>query len=180
MKATPLAIPDVILLEPRVFGDERGFFFESFNQAKFEQAISRQVTFVQDNHSRSVKGVLRGLHYQVKQPQGKLVRVSCGEVFDVVVDIRKNSATFGHWVGEILSADNKRQVWVPEGFAHGFLVLSDYAECLYKTTDYYAPEYERSLAWNDPALNIDWPLCIEPLLSKKDANGIPFNVAELF
>ncbi|MFA5016914.1 dTDP-4-dehydrorhamnose 3,5-epimerase [Methylobacter tundripaludum] len=180
MKATPLAIPDVILLEPRVFGDERGFFFESFNQAKFEQAISRQVTFVQDNHSRSVKGVLRGLHYQVKQPQGKLVRVSCGEVFDVVVDIRKNSATFGHWVGEILSADNKKQVWVPEGFAHGFLVLSDYAECLYKTTDYYAPEYERSLAWNDPALNIDWPLCIEPLLSKKDANGTPFNVAELF
>lgn len=180
MKATPLAIPDVILLEPRVFGDERGFFFESFNQAKFEQAISRQVTFVQDNHSRSVKGVLRGLHYQVKQPQGKLVRVSCGEVFDVVVDIRKKSATFGHWVGEILSADNKRQVWVPEGFAHGFLVLSDYAECLYKTTDYYAPEYERSLAWNDPALNIDWPLRIEPLLSKKDANGTPFNVAELF
>jgi len=143
MKATPLAIFDVILLEPKVFGDDRGFFFESFNQAKFEAAIGRHVTFLQDNHSRSVKNVLRGLHYQIQQPQGKLVRVVQGEVFDVAVDIRKSSPTFGQWVGEILSAENKRQMWVPEGFAHGFVVLSDTAECLYKATDYYAPEHER-------------------------------------
>ncbi len=168
MKATPLAIPDVILLEPKVFGDNRGFCFESFNQAKFEAAIGRQVTFVQDNHSRSVKHVLRGLHYQIQQSQGKLVRVVQGEVFDVAVDIRKSSPSFGQWVGEILSAENKRQMWVPEGFAHGFLVLSDTAECLYKITDYYAPEHELCIAWNDPAIAIRWPLAGEPVLSAKD------------
>lgn len=168
MKATPLAIPDVILLEPKVFGDDRGFFFESFNQAKFEAAIGRHVTFVQDNHSRSVKNVLRGLHYQIQQPQGKLVRVVQGAVFDVAVDIRKSSPTFGQWVGEILSAENKRQMWVPEGFAHGFVVLSDTAECFYKITDYYAPEHERCIAWNDPAIAIQWPLDGKPVLSAKD------------
>ena len=168
MKATPLAISDVILLEPKVFGDDRGFFFESFNQAKFEAALGRQVTFVQDNHSRSVKNVLRGLHYQIQQPQGKLVHVVQGEVFDVAVDIRKSSPTFGQWVGEILSAENKRQMWVPEGFAHGFVVLSTTAECLYKTTDYYAPEHERCIAWNDPAIAIQWPLAGKPVLSAKD------------
>jgi len=171
MKATPLAIPDVILLEPKVFGDDRGFFFESFNQAKFEAAIGRHVTFVQDNHSRSVKNVLRGLHCQIQQPQGKLVRVVQGEVFDVAVDIRKSSPTVGQWVGEILSAANKRQMWVPEGFAHGFVVLSDTADCLYKTTDYYAPEHECSIAWNDPTIGIQWPLDGEPILSVKDQQG---------
>ena len=171
MKATPLAISDVILLEPKVFGDDRGFFFESFNQAKFEAALGRHVTFVQDNHSRSVKNVLRGLHYQIQQPQGKLVRVVQGEVFDVAVDIRKSSPTFGQWVGEILSAENKRQMWVPEGFAHGFVVLSATAECLYKTTDYYAPEHERCIAWNDPAIAIQWPLVGKPVLSLKDQHG---------
>jgi len=168
MKATPLAIPDVILVEPKVFGDDRGCFFESFNQAKFEAAIGRQVTFVQDNHSRSFKNVLRGLHYQIQQPQGKLVRVVQGEVFDVAVDIRKSSPTFGQWVGEILSAANKRQMWVPEGFAHGFVVLSDIADCLYKTTGYYAPEHECSIAWNDSTIGIQWPLDGEPVLSAKD------------
>ena len=171
MKTTPLAIPDIILLEPQVFGDGRGFFFESFNQAKFEAAIGRQVTFVQDNHSRSVKNVLRGLHYQIQEPQGKLVRVVQGEVFDMAVDIRKSSPTFGQWVGEILSAENKRQMWVPEGFAHGFLVLSDTAERLYKTSDYYAPEHERCIAWNDRAIAIQWPLGGEPVLSAKDQQG---------
>lgn len=171
MKATPLAISDVILLEPKVFGDDRGFFFESFNQAKFEAAIGKHVTFVQDNHSRSVKNVLRGLHYQIQQPQGKLVRVVQGEVFDVAVDIRKSSPTFGQWVGEILSEENKRQMWVPEGFAHGFLVLSDAAECLYKTTNYYAPEHERCIVWNDPAIALQWPLDGEPVLSVKDQQG---------
>jgi dTDP-4-dehydrorhamnose 3,5-epimerase len=171
MKATPLAISDVILLEPKVFEDDRGFFFESFNQAKFEAAIGRRVTFLQDNHSRSVKNVLRGLHYQIQQPQGKLVRVVQGEVFDVAVDIRKSSPTFGQWVGEILSAENKRQMWVPEGFAHGFVVLSDTAECLYKTTNYYAPEHERCIVWNDPAIALQWPLDGEPVLSTKDQQG---------
>ena len=171
MKATPLAIPEVILLEPKVFGDDRGFFFESFNQAKFEAAIGRHVTFVQDNHSRSVKNVLRGLHYQIQQPQGKLVRVVQGEVFDVAVDIRQSSPTFGQWVGEMLSAENKRQMWVPEGFAHGFVVLSDTAECLYKTTDIYAPEHERCIAWNDPTIVIQWPIDGEPVLSIKDQQG---------
>ena len=171
MKATPLAISDVILLEPKVFGDDRGFFFESFNQAKFEAAIGRHVTFLQDNHSRSVKNVLRGLHYQIQQPQGKLVRVVQGEVFDVAVDIRKSSPTFGQWVGEILSEENKRQMWVPEGFAHGFVVLSDAVECLYKTTNYYAPEHERCIVWNDPAIALQWPLDGEPVLSAKDQQG---------
>jgi len=180
MKATPLAIPDVILLEPRVFSDERGFFFESFNQAKFEAAIGRRVDFVQDNHSRSAKNVLRGLHYQIRQPQGKLVRVVQGEVFDVAVDIRKSSPTFRQWVGEMLSADNKRQMWVPEGFAHGFIVLSETAEFLYKTTDYYAPEHERCIAWNDPAIGIQWPLDGVPALSAKDQQGKALAEAECF
>ena len=180
MKATPLAIPDVILLEPKVFGDERGFFFESFNQAKFEAAIGRPVTFVQDNHSRSAKNVLRGLHYQIGQPQGKLVRVVQGEVFDVAVDIRHSSPTFGQWVGEILSAENKRQMWVPEGFAHGFVVLSETAEFLYKTTDYYAPEHERCIAWNDPAIAIQWPHVGVPALSTKDQQGKLLADAEYF
>ena len=180
MKATPLAIPDVVLIEPKVFGDERGFFFESFNQAQFEQAIGKSVQFVQDNHSRSARNVLRGLHYQIQQPQGKLVRVVQGEVFDVAVDLRKNSPTFGQWVGEILSADNKRQLWIPEGFAHGFVVLSETAEFLYKTTDYYAPAHERCILWNDATLAIQWPAGIQPILSAKDAQGKPFIEAEVF
>jgi len=180
MKTTPLAIPDVILFEPKVFGDDRGFFFESFNQAKFQAAIGRQVTFVQDNHSRSFKNVLRGLHYQIQQPQGKLVRVVQGEVFDVAVDIRKSSPTVGQWVGEILSAANKRQMWVPEGFAHGFVALSDTADCLYKTTDYYAPEHECSIAWNDPTIGIQWPLDGEPVLSVKDQQGKSLAEADYF
>jgi dTDP-4-dehydrorhamnose 3,5-epimerase len=174
MKATPLAIPDVFLIEPQVFGDDRGFFFESFNHAKFEQAIGRKVQFVQDNHSKSSKGVLRGLHYQTQHPQGKLVRVTQGEVFDVAVDVRPESATYGKWVGEMLSADNKKQLWVPEGLVHGFLVLSDTAEFLYKTTDYYAPEFEKCIIWNDETLNINWPLNMPPILSTKDAAGERF------
>ncbi len=180
MKATRLAIPDVVLLEPKVFGDDRGFFFESFNQAMFEQVVGKTVSFVQDNHSRSVKNVLRGMHYQIQKPQGKLVRVVQGEVFDVAVDVRKSSPTFGKWVGEHLSAENKKQLWVPEGFAHGFLVLSDMAEFLYKTTDYYAPEFERSLAWNDPDIEIDWPIQINPTLSAKDQVAKKLAEAELF
>ena len=180
MKATPLAIPDVVLIEPKVFGDERGFFYESFNQARFEAAVGKPVEFVQDNHSRSVKNVLRGLHYQILQPQGKLVRVVQGEVFDVAVDLRKSSKTFGQWVGEILSADNKRQLWVPEGFAHGFVVLSETAEFLYKTTDYYAPAHERCILWNDATLRIQWPAGIQPIFSGKDAQGKAFTAAEVF
>ena len=180
MTAKPLAIPDVVLFEPKVFGDDRGLFFESFNQAQFEAAIGRQVTFVQDNHSRSVKQVLRGLHYQIKQPQGKLVRVVAGAVFDVAVDIRRSSPTFGRWVGEVLSAENKRQLWVPEGFAHGFVVLSDVAEFLYKTTDYYAPQHERCLIWNDPAIGIQWPFDGAPVLSGKDRQGVTLDRAECF
>ena len=180
MKAIPLAIPDVVLIEPQVFGDERGFFFESFNQAQFEEAIGKPVQFVQDNHSRSAKHVLRGLHYQIQQPQGKLVRVVQGEVFDVAVDLRKRSKTFGQWVGEILSAENKRQLWIPEGFAHGFVVLSDTAEFLYKTTDYYAPAHERCILWNDETLAIHWPAGIQPILSAKDAQGKAFVDAEVF
>ena len=181
MKATPLAIPDVMLIEPEVFGDDRGFFFESFNHTQFEAAVGKQVTFVQDNHSRSVKNVLRGLHYQIQQPQGKLVRVVQGEVFDVAVDIRKSSPTFGQWVGEILSSDNKRQLWVPQGFAHGFVVLSDTAEFLYKTTDYYAPQFERCIVWDDTRLAIDWPVQGRtPSLSVKDAQGKSFKAAEVF
>lgn len=168
MKITPTAIPDVLIIEPKVFGDDRGFFFESFNLSKFEQEIGRKVSFVQDNHSKSAKNVLRGLHYQIQQPQGKLVRVVSGEVFDVAVDLRKSSPTFGKWVGEILSAENKKQLWVPEGLAHGFVVLSGTAEFLYKTTDYYAPEFERSIAWNDASLAIEWPIHDIPTLSTKD------------
>jgi dTDP-4-dehydrorhamnose 3,5-epimerase len=180
MKATPLAIPDVLLIEPQVFGDERGFFFESFNQSQFEAAIGRKVTFVQDNHSRSTRNVLRGLHYQIQQPQGKLVRVTHGEVFDVAVDLRKNSTTFGHSVGEILSAENKRQLWIPAGFAHGFVVLSETAEFLYKTTDYYAPSHERCILWSDSTLKVGWPEGIVPILSAKDSQGKRFTNAEVF
>lgn len=180
MKATSLAIPDVFLFEPKVFGDDRGFFFESFNHAEFEEAIGRSISFVQDNHSRSAQNVLRGLHYQIQQPQGILVRVVSGEVFDVAVDIRKSSPTFGQWVGEKLSAENKKQLWVPEGFAHGFVVLSESAEFLYKTTEYYAPQFERSIAWNDPTIAINWPITSNPILSTKDLNGSVLGTAELF
>jgi dTDP-4-dehydrorhamnose 3,5-epimerase len=162
-------IPDVLIVEPRVFGDERGFFFESFNQKRWEELTGLATNFVQDNHSRSAKGVLRGLHYQISQPQGKLVRCTLGEVFDVAVDLRRSSPTFGKWVGARLSAENKRQMWIPVGFAHGFLVLSESAEFLYKTTDYYAPEHERAVIWNDPDLGIEWPIEGEPTLSAKDA-----------
>ena len=169
MKVTPLAIPDVLLIEPKVFGDDRGFFFESFNQHRFNEATGLDLQFVQDNHSKSAKNVLRGLHYQIPpKAQGKLVRAVAGEVFDVAVDLRKSSPTFGKWVGELLSAENKRQMWIPPGFAHGFLVLSDTAEFLYKTTDYYAPECERSIRWNDLDLAIGWPVEGEPILSRKD------------
>ena len=175
MKITPCAIPDVLLMEPRVFGDERGFFFESFNQRAFCDATGLNLQFVQDNHSRSARHVLRGLHYQVVQPQGKLVRVVAGEVFDVAVDIRPESPTYGRWVGEILSGTNKRQLWVPPGLAHGFMVLSETADFLYKTTDYYAPAHERCIAWNDPTLAVDWPLNGQaPVLSAKDMAGAPF------
>lgn len=180
MNVRPTAIPDVLVLEPRVFGDDRGFFFESFNQRQFDEAVGRHVSFVQDNHSRSAKGVLRGLHYQVQQPQGKLVRVVQGEVFDVAVDLRRSSPTFGRWVGERLSAENKKQLWVPEGFAHGFLVLSDSAEFLYKTTDFYAPQHERCVIWSDRELAIDWPLAGQPALSGKDAVGAALREAETF
>ena len=180
MKITACAIPDVLLLEPRVFGDDRGFFFESFNQRTFCTATGLDLQFVQDNHSRSARNVLRGLHYQVVQPQGKLVRVVSGEVFDVAVDIRRDSPTFGKWVGALLSATNKHQLWVPPGLAHGFLVLSETADFLYKTTDYYAPAHERCIAWNDPTLAIDWPLNGQaPVLSAKDAAGAPFLNADL-
>lgn len=180
MIATRLSIPDVVLIEPKVFGDERGFFFESFNQKAFNEATGTNHQFVQDNHSRSAKGVLRGLHYQILQPQGKLVRVVRGVVWDVAVDLRKSSPTFGEWVGEELSEDNHRQLWVPPGFGHGFVVLSETAEFLYKTTDYYAPEHERCIAWNDPTLGIDWHLGESPVLSAKDAQGALLGAAEFF
>ncbi len=180
MKVTPTAIPDVLIIEPKVFGDERGFFFESFNQKAFNEATGLDVTFVQDNHSRSAKGVLRGLHYQVQQPQGKLVRVGRGAVFDVVVDIRKSSPTFGKWVGAELSEDNHRQLWMPAGFAHGFLVLSESADFLYKTTNYYAPVHERCIVWNDPAIGIEWPGGLRPMLSVKDEAGKQLIEAETF
>ena len=173
-------IPDVLIIEPKVFGDERGFFFESYNEKVWEEKTGLKTRFVQDNHSRSAKGVLRGLHYQIKQPQGKLVRCTFGSVFDVAVDLRRGSPTFGKWTGAFLSAENKRQMWVPEGFAHGFIVLSDAAEFLYKTTDYYAPEYERSILWNDPDLGIGWPIEGEPILSGKDAAATLFQDAEYF
>ena len=172
MKVTPASIPDVLLIEPKVFGDERGFFFESFNQRTFNEATGLDVHFVQDNHSKSAKNVLRGLHYQLPpKAQGKLVRVIAGEVFDVAVDIREDSPTFGQSVGEVLSAENKHQLWIPPGFAHGFLVLSESAEFLYKTTDYYSPEHERGILWNDPQLAISWPLAGTPLLAAKDAQS---------
>lgn len=181
MKVTPTAIPDVLVIEPKVFGDSRGFFFESFNQKAFDEAIGQHVDFVQDNHSRSAKGVLRGLHYQVQQPQGKLVRVVSGTVFDVAVDIRRSSSTFGRWVGVELSESNHRQLWVPAGFAHGFLVLSETADFLYKTTDYYAPAHERCIRWDDASIGIEWPGAGVPLtLSAKDAAGTSFDAAEVF
>ena len=175
MKVTPLAIPDVLLIEPKVFGDERGFFFESFNQQRFNEVTGLDLQFVQDNHSKSAKNVLRGLHYQLPpKAQGKLVRAVAGEVFDVAVDIRKDSPTFGKWVGAILSGDNKHQLWIPPGLAHGFLVLSESAEFLYKTTDYYAPALERCIRWDDPVLAVDWPLPAAPVLSAKDERGVAF------
>ena len=180
MKITPTAIPDVLIIDPQVFGDDRGFFFESFNQKAFNQATGLNLNFVQDNHSRSAKGVLRGLHYQIEQPQGKLVRVVRGAVFDVAVDIRKGSPTFGKWVGMELSEDNHKQLWIPAGFAHGFSVTSDSAEFLYKTTDYYAPHHERCIAWNDPAINIDWLVNTQPSLSAKDQQGLGLCDAETF
>ncbi len=180
MKATRTTIPDVMVIEPKVFGDARGFFFESFNQKAFNEATGLDVHFVQDNHSRSAKGVLRGLHYQLQQPQGKLVRVVRGAVFDVAVDVRKSSPTFGQWVGMELSEENHKQFWVPAGFAHGFVVLSETADFLYKTTDYYAPAHERCIAWNDPDLAIAWPPGIEPQLSAKDQAGLPLAQAECF
>ena len=179
MKVIPTAIADVLIIEPRVFGDERGFFYESFNQKAFNAATGLALDFVQDNHSRSAKGVLRGLHYQIRQPQGKLVRATRGAVFDVAVDIRKSSPTFGQWVGVELTEHNHRQLWVPPGLAHGFVVTSESADFLYKTTDYYAPEHERCLLWNDPAIGIVWPLDGEPQLSAKDRLGKPLADAEL-
>ena len=181
MKATQTKIPDVWVIEPRVFGDDRGFFFESFNEKAFNEATGNKLPFVQDNHSRSVMGVLRGLHYQLPpRAQGKLVRVVQGEVFDVAVDIRKDSPTFGQWVAEILSAENKKQLWIPPGFAHGFLTLSETAEFLYKTTDYWSPEHERAIIWNDPAIDIAWPLSgAQPMLAAKDAAGTAFVSAEI-
>lgn len=181
MRIVALKIPEVYLIEPSVFGDERGFFFESYNQREFTAGIKRSVNFVQANHSRSIKNVLRGLHYQIKQPQGKLVRVVAGKVFDVAVDLRRHSPTFGQWVGDILSADNKKQLWVPEGFAHGFVVLSEFAEFLYQTTDYWAPEHERCILWNDPTLAINWPVEFdEPVLSMKDMQGKLFEEADVY
>lgn len=180
MNIIKTGLPDVLIIEPRVFGDARGFFYESFNQRLWEEKTGIRTTFIQDNHSRSEKNVLRGLHYQIQQPQGKLVRVVRGAVFDVAVDLRKSSPAFGRWVGAELSEENKRQMWIPEGFAHGFLVLSDVAEFLYKTTDYWAPQYERAIAWNDPDLAIDWPLSDQPSLSAKDDKGLPFKEAEKF
>ena len=180
MKVMPTEIPDVLILEPKVFGDQRGFFFESFNQQVFNEATGLDVRFVQDNHSRSAYGVLRGLHYQISQPQGKLVRVASGEVLDVAVDIRQSSPTFGKWVSVLLTGDNHRQLWVPPGFAHGFVVLSETADFLYKTTDYYAPQFERAVLWNDPALRIDWQLKSEPKLSAKDMLGLPLAQAPVF
>ena len=180
MKVTPLNIPDVLLIEPQVFGDDRGFFYESFNQNKFEAALGHKINFVQDNHSKSVKGVLRGLHYQMPpKAQGKLVRVIQGEVFDVAVDLRQSSPTFGKWVSEIISADNKKQMWIPEGFAHGFLTLSDTAEFLYKTTDFYSKDHEEAIQWNDKMIGIDWPID-KPSLSEKDMAAKSFSDASYF
>lgn len=180
MQVIPAAIPDVLIIQPKVFGDARGFFFESYNAQAFAQATGLSLNFVQDNHSRSAKGVLRGLHYQIRQSQGKLVRVVRGSVFDVAVDLRRSSSTFGRWVGVELSEDNHRQLWVPPGFAHGFVVTSESADFLYKTTDYYAPEYERCIVWNDPAIAIQWPLDSAPALSAKDQQGVLLAQAEVY
>ncbi len=180
MKISTTEIPDVVLIEPKVFGDDRGFFFESYNEHSFADKVGIPHKFVQDNHSRSCQGVLRGLHYQIQQAQGKLVRVVVGSVFDVAVDIRKSSPTFGQWVGRLLSAENKHQLWVPPGFAHGFLVVSNVAEVLYKATDFYAPQHERSIRWDDPDLNIQWPLSSDPILSSKDQAGQFLKSAEVF
>ena len=180
MDVIQTTIPDVLIIEPKVFGDDRGFFLESFNEKTFREKTGVTNQFVQDNHSRSAKNVLRGLHYQIEQTQGKLVRVILGEVYDVAVDIRKSSPTFGRWTGCLLSEANKRQLWVPPGFAHGFVVLSDRADFLYKTTDYYAPQYERSILWNDPQLGIDWKITQDPILSAKDREGVPLKEAEVF
>jgi len=180
MKVIPTAIDGLLVIEPTVFGDDRGFFYESFNQRRFEELTGVKAGFVQDNHSRSARNVLRGLHYQIQQAQGKLVRVTSGSVFDVAVDLRKSSPTFGKWHGLELSAENKRQFWIPAGFAHGFVVTSEHAEFLYKTTDYYAPEHERAIIWNDPAIGIEWPLGAEPLLSGKDQKGLKLADAEVF
>jgi dTDP-4-dehydrorhamnose 3,5-epimerase len=179
MNIVKTEIPDVLILEPRVFGDERGFFYESFNQKVWREMTGLSTTFVQDNHSRSERNVLRGLHYQIQQPQGKLVRAIQGAVFDVAVDIRSGSPTFGRWVSAELSAENKRMLWIPQGFAHGFLVLSEFAEFLYKTTDYWAPQYERTIIWNDPDLAIDWPLKSQPILSDKDSRGLTLKESDL-
>jgi dTDP-4-dehydrorhamnose 3,5-epimerase len=180
MKVISTPIEGLLIIEPNVFGDDRGFFYESFNAQRFAELTGVQLPFVQDNHSRSARGVLRGLHYQIQQAQGKLVRVTAGSVFDVAVDLRKSSATFGQWYGLELSAENKRQFWIPPGFAHGFVVTSESAEFLYKTTDYWAPAYERSILWNDPAVGIEWPLEAAPLLSAKDQNGVLLADAEVF
>lgn len=180
MELNETVIPGVLVVHPTVFGDKRGFFFESYNEKKWHELTGLNTRFVQDNHSKSIKGVLRGIHYQVEQPQGKLVRVIAGEVFDVAVDLRQSSPTFGKWVGEQLSAENKKMMWIPEGFGHGFLVLSETAEILYSTTDFYAPEHERCIVWSDPLLNIEWPLSGEPLLSEKDARGGLFSEAEYY
>lgn len=180
MKVTPTSIPEVLVFEPRVFGDDRGFFFESYNARQFGEVTGVHPGFVQDNHSRSAKNVVRGLHYQVRQPQGKLVRVVSGAIWDVVVDLRRSSPFFGRWIGVELSAENRRQLWVPPGFAHGFAVISEHAECLYKTTDYWAPEHERTILWSDPALAIDWRLDGEPMLSGKDSQGKLLADAEVF
>lgn len=180
MKVTPTKISDVLTIEPQVFGDDRGFFFESYNEKKWQEHVGSIRSFVQENHSRSSKNVLRGIHYQIKQPQGKLVRVTSGKVFDVAVDLRRRSKTLGQWVGVNLSAENKKQLWIPEGFGHGFVVLSETADFLYKTTDFWAPEHERCIAWNDPQIAIDWPLDGEPSLSQKDAAAPMFIEAELY
>jgi dTDP-4-dehydrorhamnose 3,5-epimerase len=177
---TSTAIADVLILEPKVFGDARGFFFESFNARDFRESTGVEADFVQDNHSKSMRGVLRGLHYQIRHAQGKLVRVTHGSVFDVAVDLRKTSPTFGRWVGQVISAENRKQVWIPPGLAHGFLVLSETAECLYKTTEYWYPEHERTLLWNDPAIGIEWPLDVEPQMAPKDVAGKCFSEADLF
>jgi dTDP-4-dehydrorhamnose 3,5-epimerase len=180
MQVVQTAIPEVLILEPKVFGDDRGFFFESFNQQTFQNLTGVKANFVQDNHSKSAANVLRGLHYQIEQAQGKLVRVTAGEVFDVAVDIRRQSASFGKWVGVLLSAENKRQLWVPPGFAHGFAVLKDNTEFLYKTTDYYAPQHERCIRWDDLAIGIEWPIAQAPILSGKDQLGVALSEAEVF